>query len=68
MQMRSFFISVLFHATEQLNISYFMCEITALNLDFLDSEPLPFHSSSSSVILTRLSGPRSRPTTYQKIW
>jgi hypothetical protein len=25
-------------------------------------EPLPFHSSSSSVVLTRLSGPRSRPT------
>jgi hypothetical protein len=27
-----------------------------------------FLSSSSSVILTRLSGPRSRPTTSQKIW
>jgi hypothetical protein len=25
-------------------------------------------SSSSSVTLTRLSGPRSRPTTTQKIW
>jgi hypothetical protein len=27
-----------------------------------------FLSSSSSVVLTRLSGPRSRPTTSQKIW
>jgi hypothetical protein len=26
-------------------------------------EPLPFLSSSSSIVLTRLSGPRSRPTT-----
>jgi hypothetical protein len=41
---------------------------TAVNLDFLDPEQLLFHSSSSSVILTRLSGPRSRPTTSQKIW
>jgi hypothetical protein len=24
--------------------------------------------SSSSIVLTRLSGPRSRPTTFQKIW
>jgi hypothetical protein len=39
---------------------------TAVN--FLDPEPLLFHSSSSSVILTRLSGPHSRPTTSQKIW
>jgi hypothetical protein len=31
-------------------------------------EPLHFDSSSSSVVLTRLSGPRSRPTTSQKIW
>jgi hypothetical protein len=38
------------------------------NLGFLDLEPLLFHSSSSSVILTRLSGPCSRPTTSQKIW
>jgi hypothetical protein len=30
-------------------------------------EPLPFHASSSSVILTRLSGPRPRPTTSQKV-
>jgi hypothetical protein len=29
-------------------------------------EPLLFLSSSSSVVLTRLSGPRSRPTTSQK--
>jgi hypothetical protein len=32
------------------------------------SEPLLFLSSSSSIVLTRLSGPRSRPTTSQKIW
>jgi hypothetical protein len=32
-------------------------------LGFLDSEPLLFHSSSSSVTLTRLSGPSSRLTT-----
>jgi hypothetical protein len=37
------------------------------NLGFLDPETLLFHSSSSSVILTRLSGPRSIPTTSQKI-
>jgi hypothetical protein len=30
--------------------------------------PLLFLSRSSSVVLTRLSGPRSRPTTSQKIW
>jgi hypothetical protein len=35
---------------------------TAVNLDFLDSKPLVFISSSSSIILKRLSGPRSRPT------
>jgi hypothetical protein len=29
-------------------------------------EPLLFISNSSSVVLTRLSGPRSRPTTSQK--
>jgi hypothetical protein len=39
-----------------------------VNLNFLDLEPLLFHSSSSSVILTRLSGHRSRPTSCQKIW
>jgi hypothetical protein len=31
-------------------------------------ELLLFLSSSSSIVLTRLSGPRSRPTTSQKIW
>jgi hypothetical protein len=41
---------------------------TSINLDFLDSELLLFRSSSSSVILTRLSGPRSRPNTSQEIW
>jgi hypothetical protein len=41
---------------------------TAVNLGSLDSEPLLSLSSSSSVILTSLSGPRSRPTTSQKIW
>jgi hypothetical protein len=30
---------------------------TAVNLGFLDPEPLIFHSSSSSVILTRLRTP-----------
>jgi hypothetical protein len=33
---------------------------TAVNLDFLDTEPLLFHSSSSLVILTRLRGLSSR--------
>jgi hypothetical protein len=41
---------------------------TAVNPGFLDRGPLFFHSSSSSIIFTRLSRPRSRPTTYQKIW
>jgi hypothetical protein len=31
-------------------------------------EPLHFLSSSSSVVLTRLSGPCPRPTTSRKIW
>jgi hypothetical protein len=31
-------------------------------------EPLIFLPSSSSVVLTMLSGPRSRPTTSQEIW
>jgi hypothetical protein len=31
-------------------------------------EPLLFLPSSSSIVLTRLSGPHSRPTTCQKIW
>jgi hypothetical protein len=39
---------------------------TVVNLGFLDPEPLLFHSSSSSVILTRLSRPRSRANTSQK--
>jgi hypothetical protein len=40
---------------------------TAVNLYFLDRSRYLFYSSSSSVDLTRLSGPRSRPTTTQKI-
>jgi hypothetical protein len=42
-----------------------------LYLCSLNLEPLLFYSSSSSIDLprlTRLSGPRSRPTTTQKIW
>jgi hypothetical protein len=35
---------------------------------FSKPEPLLFLSSSSSVALTKLSGPRSRPTTSHKIW
>jgi hypothetical protein len=35
---------------------------------FSRPEPLLFLSSSSFIILTSLSGPRSRPTTFQKIW
>jgi hypothetical protein len=31
-------------------------------------EQLLFLSSSSSIVLTRLTGPRSRPSTSQKIW
>jgi hypothetical protein len=31
-------------------------------------EPLIFLPSSSSVVLTRLNGPRSRPTICQKMW
>jgi hypothetical protein len=31
-------------------------------------EPLLFLPSSSSLVLMRLSGTRSRPTTFQKIW
>jgi hypothetical protein len=41
---------------------------TAVNLGVLDPQPLLFHSYNSSVILMRLSGPRSRLTTFQKIW
>jgi hypothetical protein len=36
-------------------------------LGFLDLEPLLFLPSSSSIVLTRLSGSRSRPTTSQNI-
>src|SRR5215472_1891076 len=39
---------------------------TAVNLCFLDLEPLLFYSSSSSIDLMRLSGPCSRPTATQK--
>jgi hypothetical protein len=35
---------------------------------FSRPEPLLLLPSSPSVVLTRLSGPRSRPTTSQKIW
>jgi hypothetical protein len=31
-------------------------------------DPLTFLPSSFSIVLMRLSGPRSRPTTSQKIW
>jgi hypothetical protein len=31
-------------------------------------EPLLFLPSSSSIVLTRLSGARFRPATFQKIW
>jgi hypothetical protein len=41
---------------------------TAVNFGFLDPEPLLFRSSSSSFILKGLSGPRSRPSTSQRIW
>jgi hypothetical protein len=41
---------------------------TTVNLGFPDPELLLSYSSSSSVILTRLSGPRSRPTASQNIW
>jgi hypothetical protein len=36
--------------------------------DFLDWSSYFFLSSSSSVVLTRLSGPRYRPSISQKIW
>jgi hypothetical protein len=41
---------------------------TAVNLVFFRPEPLVFHSSSSSVVLTWLSGPRSTSPIFQKIW
>jgi CBS-domain-containing membrane protein len=37
-------------------------------LGFSRQEPLLFLSSSSTVVLMRLSGPRFRPNTSQKIW
>jgi hypothetical protein len=37
-------------------------------ISFSRPEPFFFLPSSSSVVLTRLSGPRSRPTTSQRIW
>jgi hypothetical protein len=37
-------------------------------LGFIDTEPLLFLPSSSSIVLIRLSGPHSRPATSQKIW
>jgi hypothetical protein len=41
---------------------------TVVNFRFSRSEPL-FPCNISSIIITRLSGPRSRPTTSQKkIW
>src|SRR5215510_191291 len=39
---------------------------TAVNICFLDRSRYFFYSSSSSIDLTRLNGPRSRPTTTQK--
>jgi hypothetical protein len=41
---------------------------TAVNLSFLDPEPLLFRSSSSSVVLTRLSGPRLSSIIIILIW
>jgi hypothetical protein len=41
--------------------------LTAVN-SISRSEPLLLLSSSSSIVVTRLSGPRSRPTTSQNIW
>jgi hypothetical protein len=38
------------------------------NLGFLDRSRYFLLPSGSSVVLTRLSGLRSRPTTSQKIW
>jgi hypothetical protein len=40
---------------------------TVVNFGFLDRSRYFFLSSSSSVVLTRLSGPRSRPAASQKI-
>jgi hypothetical protein len=38
------------------------------NLGFSRPEPLILLPSSSSIVLTRLSGPRSRPTAPEKMW
>jgi hypothetical protein len=35
---------------------------------FSRPESLLFRPNRSSIVLTRLSGPRSRPTTFRKIW
>jgi hypothetical protein len=49
------------------------CVVSATNSHGLQSrfsrtEPLHFHSSSSSIVLTRLSRPRSRHPISQKMW
>jgi hypothetical protein len=41
---------------------------TVVNLGFLDRSRYFFHSSSSSVILSRLSGPNSTLTASQRTW
>ena len=41
---------------------------TAVLISAFQTGAATFYSSSSSIDLTRLSGPRSRPTTTQKIW
>jgi hypothetical protein len=41
---------------------------TAVNLSFLEQNPLLCLASSSSFILTKLSGPRYGPTATQKMW
>jgi hypothetical protein len=43
------------------------CRISTAVSRFSRPDPLLLLSSSSSIVLTRLSGPRSRPTTSQKI-
>jgi hypothetical protein len=40
---------------------------TTAIISFSRPEPLLFLTSSSSIVLTRLSGTRSRPTIFQKI-
>jgi hypothetical protein len=49
------------------------CAVSAVdpygrNLGFLDRSRYSFFQSRSSVVLTRLSGPRSTPATSQNIW